>query len=267
LDWSVSKCIELQGDVVSLEAIALLRQLRPELEKHGGATARELMGWDARMAADSTAATLYSRFMLELEDAIGGDEAARLSLDRSPLGGEEVLRLLAGGLDESWWDDVSLPGRQSRSDILEGVLDRLDGEANAETWGEAHQVLFNHPLAWLPGVGSSIAAVWNRGPFAVGGDNVTVNAEYWDHQPFVVTAIPAMGFVTEVGNWDATVLGLPTGQSGRPWSKSYADQVEDWLQVEPAAFPFSRVAVEAAATARLHLVPVHARLPLSAVEQ
>ncbi len=267
-DWTVAKCLELQGDVVSLEAIAVLRQLRPELEEHGGAAARELMDWDARMAVESTAATLYSRFMLELEGAIGGDEAARLSLDRSPLGRAEILRLLAGGLDESWWDDVGLPGRQSRSDILVSVLDRLDGVAEAQAWGEVHQVLFTHPLAWLPGVGSSLAATWNRGPFAVGGDDVTVNAEYWNrHQPFRVTALPAMRFVSEVGNWDATVLGLPTGQSGRPWSGSYADQIEDWLRVEPAVFPFSRAAVEAEATARLHLIPEHARIPLSAVQR
>ena len=267
-DWTVAKCLELQGDVVSLEAIAVLRQLRPELEQHGGAAARELMDWDARMAVDSTPATLYSRFMLELEDAIGGDEAMRLSLDRSPLAREEILRLLAGGLDESWWDDVSLPGRQSRSDILAGVLARLDGEAEAQPWGEVHRVLFTHPLAWLPGVGRSLAAIWDRGPFAVGGDNVTVNAEYWNrHQPFAVTALPAMRFVTEVGNWDATVLGLPTGQSGRPWSGSYADQIGDWLDVEPAVFPFSRAAVEAQSTARLHLIPEHARVPLPAVQR
>ena len=266
--WTVAECLELQGDVVSLEAIAVLRQLRPELEKHGGASARKLMDWDARMAVDSTAATLYSRFMLEFGDAVGGDEAARLSLARSPLAREEVLRLLAGGLDESWWDDVSLPGRQSRGDILVGVLDRLDGEADAETWGGVHQILFTHPLAWLPGVGSSLAATWNRGPFAVGGDNVTVNAEYWNHhQPFAVTVLPAMRFVTEVGSWDATVLGLPTGQSGRPWSGSYADQIEDWQRVEPAVFPFSREAVEAAAVARLHLYPEHARIPLSVTKR
>ncbi len=267
-DWTVAKCLELQGDVVSLEAIAVLRQLRPELEEHGGAAARELMEWDARMAVDSRSATLYSRFMLELADAIGGDEAARLSLDRSPLAREEILRLLAGGVDESWWDDVSLPGRQSRSDILARVLDRLDREADAQTWGEVHQVMFTHPLAWLPGVGSSLAATWNRGPFAVGGDDVTIDAESWNrHQPFAVTAVSAMRFVTEVGDWDATVLGLPTGQSGRPWSGWYADQIGDWLRVEPAVFPFSRGAVEAKATARLRLIPEHARIPLSAVQQ
>ncbi len=262
--WTVEGCLELQGDVVSTEAIAVLKQLRPDLEKHNGRIARELMDWDARMTGDSVAATVYSSFMLELEDAVGGDEAKRLLLERTPLGREEILRLLAGGLDESWWDDVSRPGRQTQTDILTVLLDRLDSDAQIGRWGEFHQVLFSHPLAWIPGVGSWFATPWNRGPFAVGGGNVTVNGEYWDRRdPFGVTALPAMRFVTEVGNWDATVLGLPTGQSGRPWSGHYADQIESWLDVEPATFPFSREAVEAAAVARLHLSPEHARVPLS----
>jgi penicillin amidase len=74
-----------------------------------------------------------------------------------------------------------------------------------------------------------------------------------------------MRFVTEVGNWDATVLGLPTGQSGRPWSGFYADQIGSWLRGEAAAFPFSREAVEEAAIARLQLLPRYVDVPGSAV--
>ncbi len=266
--WTVAGCLELQGDVTSSQAIAVLKLLRPELEKHGGTVARDLMQWDGKMAAGSPAATRFSRFMLELEDAVGGDEARRLALGRNPLGREEIIRLLAGGIDEAWWDDVSRKGRQTRSDILEEVLDRLDGETDPRPWGEVHRVVFSHPLAWLPGPGSALAATWNRGPFPVGGDYATINAAYWNpRRPFQVTAVPAMRFVTEVGNWDATVLGLSTGQSGRPWSGFYSDQIGSWLRVEAAAFPFSRGAVEEAAIAKLHLAPRYVRIPGPAVER
>jgi penicillin amidase len=62
-----------------------------------------------------------------------------------------------------------------------------------------------------------------------------------------------MRMVTEVGSWDDTVLVVPAGQSGRPWSAHYADQLEPWLNVEPATLPFSAEAVDAAAKARLIL--------------
>jgi penicillin amidase len=101
-----------------------------------------------------------------------------------------------------------------------------------------------------------VANSWSRGPFAVGGDNVTVNATAWAFdQPFAVTSIPAMRFIADVGNLDGTVLELPLGESGRPWSPHYADQIESWRNVATDRFVFTREMVEAGAVATLELVP------------
>jgi penicillin amidase len=70
-----------------------------------------------------------------------------------------------------------------------------------------------------------------------------------------------MRFVADVGNWDDTVLVLSVGQSGRPWSRHYADQISSWMNVEAARFPFSRGAVDRAAAVRLELVPPPAGKP------
>ncbi len=255
-DWTVDSCVELQGDVMSGRATAILRLLRPDLEALGGPTAEEVMAWDARMMVDSSAALLFSKLMIELEQEIGADEAARDGLGRTPIGPEEVLLLLAGGLDENWWDDVRTAEKENRRQILDRVLERLDGLDEEEPWGEAHQVVFEHALAWIPKAGRLMGGSWGRGPFPVAGGNVTVNAQYWSRRrPFAVTAIPAMRFVADVGNWDETVLVLPVGESGRPWSSHYSDQIETWLDVGERRFVFSREAVEASAVARLELVP------------
>jgi penicillin amidase len=258
-DWTVAEFAKLQGDVVSGRAIAVLRQLRPEFEERNSPAAENLMAWDARMESDSSAATLFSAFMLALERAVGGDEALRDGLEWNPLGPERLLRLLAGGIDQSWWDDVGSSIEETRGEILDRVLEELDRMGPLERWGDAHQVVFNHPLDRLPSVGKLVSDSWSRGPFAVAGDNVTVNAMYWSRRrPFAVTSIPAMRFVTDVGNWDDTILVLPIGQSGRPWSRHYSDQISSWLNVEPARFPFSREAVDGATEARLELVPAPA---------
>ena len=255
-NWTVDSFSSLQGDVVSGRAIATLKLLRPDFEEQKGMTAEQLMAWDATMRAVSTAATLYSSFMLELEAAVGGDEAKRDGLEWNPLGPEQLLRLLAGGLDESWWDNVGESGDQTRTEILGRVLAELDRRGPQKSWGEVHQVDFDHPLTRLSYVRTVVADSWSRGPYAVGGGNTTINAHYWSEQnPFAVTAIPAMRFVADVGNWDDTVLVLPVGQSGRPWSRHYSDQISSWLNVEAVRFPFSRDAVEAAARARLELIP------------
>ena len=256
-DWTVDAMIELQGDMVSGRAIALLKQLWPDLEGHGGPTARTLMEWDGKMEAGSLAAHLFARLMIEMVEAIGGDEGELNGLPGSPLGPEEILRLLAGGLDDAWWSDVRDPGDTTRSEVVARVLDRIDALAIEEPWGAVHEALFDHPLAKAPGIGRLFASSWSRGPFPVGGDNVTVNAEYWcGRDPFTIIAAPALRFVADVGNWDETVLVLPVGESGRPWSPHYADQIEAWLKVKALRLPFSREAVEAAAAARLELVPV-----------
>jgi penicillin amidase len=255
-DWTVDDFAELQADVVSGRAIAVLRQLRPELEQRQGLSAEELMAWDARMEVGSTAATLFSSFMLELEGAVADDEAQRDGLGWNPLGPERLLRLLAGGLDESWWNDVGAAGQQTRAEILDRVLADLDEAGPQKGWGDVHQVAFDHPLARLPFVGERASASWSRGPFAVAGDGVTVNAQAWNgRRPFAVTSMPAMRFVADVGNWDDTILVLPVGQSGRPWSRHYSDQISSWMGVGTERFPFSRGAVDRAAAARLELLP------------
>jgi penicillin amidase len=258
-DWTVDDFAELQGDVVSGRAIAVLRQLRPELEGRQGTTAGKLMAWDARMDVGSSAATLFSTFMIELERAIADDEAQRDGLDWSPLGPERLLRLLAGGIDESWWNDIGKAGVQTRAEILDRVLVNLDRRGPQKSWGRVHQVAFDHPLTRLPFIGKLASDSWSRGPFAVAGDNVTINAEYWSRRrPFAVTSIPAMRFVADVGNWDDTVLVLPVGQSGRPWSRHYSDQISSWMNVEADRFPFSREAVDRAAAVKIELVPAQA---------
>ena len=148
----------------------------------------------------------------------------------------------------------AVPGNQTRTDILDRVLSDLDGRGPQKSWGEVHQVTFDHPLTRLSFVRKLAADSWSRGPFAVGGGNATINGNYWsERHPFAVTAIPAMRFVADVGNWDDTVLVLPVGQSGRPWSRHYSNQISSWLNVEAVRFPFSREAVDAAATVRIEL--------------
>jgi penicillin amidase len=59
-----------------------------------------------------------------------------------------------------------------------------------------------------------------------------------------------------VGNWDESVAVMPLGQSGRPWSSHYADQLQLWRSGGVYSVPFSDAAVEASAEARMTLRPV-----------
>jgi len=255
-DWDVPSCMGLQGDLLSESAVGLLTLLGPDLERHGGRTAEILLRWDARVTADSVAPHVAARLALDLESAVGDDEAFEAGLDHTAFGNVELQRLLAGGMNEAWWDDVRTLEHETRATVIASVLDHLDERPVTRTWGEVHRVAFRHPLAATPLIGRLIDRVWSRGPFAVGGDGTTVDAQYWSlRRPFGVTAIPSLRFVVEVGDWDRAVMVLPTGQSGHPWSPFYDDQLGAWLRVQPILLPFSRGAVERAARSRLLLRP------------
>jgi penicillin amidase len=255
--WDVAGCLELQGDVVSGLALAALKQLWPDLSKHGGVTAGRLLEWDGRMDSEAREPHQFARLMLELAREIGDDEAIRDGVGATPIDATAILRLLAGGLDESWWDDVRTTQIEDRQKIVQRVLNRLDAERLDSAWGDVHTAEFAHAFLGVPTIGRLIGRSWSRGPFALQGDSVTVNASYWQKgSPFAVMAIPTARFVADVGNWDDSVLVLPPGQSGRPWSAHYADQIRPWLEVTGLSFPYTESAVEEQTVARVTLVPV-----------
>jgi penicillin G amidase len=256
-DWDVAGCLELQGDIVSGLALAALKQLWPDLEAHGGVTASRLLAWDGRMSAGAREPRDFARLMLRLGREIGDDEAFRDGLGHTPIDSTAILRLLAGGLDESWWDDVRTARSEDRQTILRRVLNGLDAERLDPVWGDVHQVEFSHPFVDFPLIGRLVGRSWSRGPFPMAGDSATVNASYWQTRaPFAVIAIPTARFVADVGNWDDSVLVLPPGQSGRPWSSHYEDQIRPWLELGRVSFPYSESAVEEETTARVTLIPL-----------
>jgi acyl-homoserine lactone acylase PvdQ len=63
-----------------------------------------------------------------------------------------------------------------------------------------------------------------------------------------------MRLVVDLADLDRTTLNLTTGQSGQHSSPHYADQVQDWVNVTPHAFPFSENAVAADAADVLVMV-------------
>jgi penicillin amidase len=255
-DWSVAASLRFQSDVVSDRAITLLKLLRDDLVGHGGRAAETLLAWNGRMDANEVGPHVFSRLMIELGAAVRSGESSTNGEWTVGIGSEALLRLLAGGMSDDWWDDPGTAEVETRDSVIDGVLDRLDRLPAFTTWGQAHQVRFRHSLTDLPMVGALLARSFNRGPFSSAGDNVTVAATSWSRQrPYEVAAMPAVRMVFDVGSWDDTVAVMPLGQSGRPWSSHYADQLQLWRSGGAFRLPFSESAVEGATEATMALRP------------
>ena len=67
--------------------------------------------------------------------------------------------------------------------------------------------------------------------------------------------VPSWRVVYDLSDLDASSGVLPTGQSGNPASPHWNDQTEMWAAGGLRRLPFTRAAVEAAATDRLALIP------------
>jgi penicillin amidase len=252
-DWDVEGCVRLQLDEGNGQAVAMLGLLRPTLAELDTEPARRLLGWDGTMSAGSREALLWAEFQRELGKRVGGDEADSFGLARTPVGGAELLRLLAGGLDPRWWDDVATEAIEDAREIVAEALAAAAARAGDATWGERHRLTFRHALGRIPILGGVV----NRGPFGVGGAGQTVNATWHPTQgdAFPVTGLPSLRFVADLADWDRSVFTLPLGQSGHPFARHADDQTQDWLAGRMHAMPWSRPAVDAATVSRVRLVP------------
>jgi penicillin G amidase len=239
---TVADMAALHRDVVSLPARRIARLLGDWAP---------LAGWDGQMTADSTAAAAYSVLRREL---------GLLVLERSGLAdvtGHRWNRLLPGVRAESriWWvagdhleaGDESLLGGWTWRQALTEALRRAEQNWHGEPWGELHATGQRHPLG---------QAGLDPPSVPYGGDMDTVQASAY--VPFeglrTVTGSVAR-YAFDLGDWDQSAWVVPLGAAGEPGSQHAFDQQEAWRAGRLLAAPYSRRAVESAATEQLTLLP------------
>jgi penicillin amidase len=243
-DHTVDTCRAIQSDTVSLAARALLPRIAL-----GDARAQELFrGWDHDLAADSAAAALWEVLVDELaRRVVGGEEAlvAEYLTDRELF----RCRALPALLDEGALSQEQL------DDALEAAWDRcvdaMGPDPASWRWGDIHRARFVHTLGRMPGLEPLFVAA----ELALGGDEQTVNnAGFEGDGPFDVYVVPSWRAVYDLSNLDDSKGILPTGQSGNPASSHWNDQADMWVAGALRPLPFTRAAVEAAATGLLTIV-------------
>jgi penicillin amidase len=134
--------------------------------------------------------------------------------------------------------------RACYGDARQVLTRNLGADESKWKWGEMVKVRFPHPLAAAPLIGLQFTIP----PFpqnGVGSLGPTVN----------VGSSVSMRFIADPADWDKTQHGITLGESGVPSSPHWKDQLDDWRNVTPRAFPFTKAAVEAATKETLILDP------------
>jgi penicillin amidase len=256
--FTVNDFIRLQEDVVSLpaqELVRLLELFQFETDPMRSA-ARLLREWDGALTVGSSPAALYEMWVYKLAGAV---LRPRMPEDLWPVYCEyyslEALVRLLKSPDRRFGPDP-VPGRDQvlKKCLITAMMElstRYGPDMRNWRWGQMHTVTFAHPLA-----DRKTAAFWNRGPYPRGGDGHTVNNTSDPLRAnWAQTGGASYRQILDVSNWDHSVAINVPGQSGQPGSPHYDDLIPLWNTGVCHPLPYSRPAVEAAATARLTLLP------------
>jgi penicillin amidase len=248
----------IQGDTYSIPGHLFAREVvRTALESDappaGGdkwrETLRLLDGWDGRVNADSRpaalAATMRSAFSRRIFTAALGADLAK---EYDWANDDTLIDRLIKEQPHEWlpkeFRNYAALLRACHEDARSTLTERLGADESQWTWGGYTQARFPHPLASAPLIGQRFLIP----PFPQNGSGagiVTVN----------VGRAVSMRLIADAKDWDKTEQGIALGQSGDPSSPHWKDQLEDWRNVTPRVFPFTKESVALATRETLVLTP------------
>ncbi|MFJ8267110.1 penicillin acylase family protein [Peribacillus asahii] len=149
----------------------------------------------------------------------GGRKQAEDQLLRRALNGEPGPWIEeAGGLERVLMNSLQTTLKE---------IEKMQGDNVAKwSWGDYHQVRFNHPLSSV----SPLQYLFNSdGSIPVGGSSVTVKAASYLNDG-TVNHGGSWRFVIDLKNISESYHTVGPGQSGHVKSKWYHDQADDWVE-------------------------------------
>lgn len=221
-----------------------------------------LAGWDAQNDPASPAAAYANA----LWDELAQDLFSRRD-DPAPLGGQGRLFVIVDRLLDDptspWWTNETV-GVSSRDEMLAhaatAAYERLAGlqgdNPDAWNWGSLHAITLTNDTFGTSGI-APIEALFNRGPFPVGGGSSVVDATGWalGSGSFATTTVPSMRMTIDLSDFDASRWNHLTGTSGHAFHPNYIDQFEAWQQQRQTPWAFSPEKIEQTAVDTLVLTP------------
>jgi penicillin G amidase len=240
---------KIQGDVHSIGGKTFAQQAAKSLRGAGFQPASfisDLETWDGMMSADSRMAVIVSQMRFAFRQRI---VSAALGPDLAKIYGwpeADILidRLIAEQPREWLPKEFATYAdlfKASYEDARQALTKSLGEDETKWSWGAQTKARFTHPLAAAPLIGAQFVIA----PFPQNGSGGTVN----------VGAAVSMRFIADLSDWNKSQHGIPLGQSGLPNTPHWKDQLDDWRNVTPKAFPFTKVAIEGATKQSVVLTP------------
>ncbi len=196
-----------------------------------------LESWDGQMTPESVSAAVFEVWQWNLIRDIFEDEMGEVLFRRFATLQNFYLRIYFQIMSKNnslWFDNIKTAGIienrqdmiiQSFRETLEFLKRRLGREMYRWEWGALHQLNLEHSLGSV----LLLRPVFNVGPFAMGGNPLSVNvATYAYDSDFQMKVGPSMRFIMDWSKPGEYLSILPGGESGNPFSEYYSNQTSAW---------------------------------------
>ena len=246
----------LQNDVLSLPARALVGVLRQAAGDSPDTATKLLLNWDFSVTRQSAAAALYELWLGNLNTAVLhqiAPESTWKILGDLPLA--QLVKVLSNPTVTSFGSNPEAQRKRIMLAALKSAaeqLAKLEGlDMTKWSWGQLHVVRFQHSLDQVAGA----AALTDLGPAPRPGDDETVDATGYEPGNFAQVEGASYREVLDTSEWDkSTAINVP-GQSGQPGSAHQSDLLPLWLEGRYFPLAYSKAAVEKVARDVLVLQP------------
>lgn len=257
------------GDRFAMDVAPLmLKQATPQDERAKLAV-RLLQAWDMRMTGARAEPLIYAGWMRAFVKALAADELGdvfdRVWSDRPDF----VMAVLEGHpVAASFCDDVKTKETEGCGAILSRSLSAAIGDLSGTyggdiekwRWDRAHQATFSHtPFGFVPGLRELFGL---REPMDGGVFTIQRAAyRFSNREPFAAVHGSGYRAVYDLGDPNASIYMIATGQSGNIYSPYYGNLAPRWARGEYLKMSTDGAEIEANAAATLILQPSESARP------
>ena len=197
-----------------------------------------LRGWDGQMDQERAEPLIVHLTFQHLRRAIADRAAPGSGANYDPVLSYAIVERLLRERPAGWFSDYGGLLVQSFADAIEEGQRLQGADPKRWKWGKYMYLAVNHPIGGrLRWVGS----FFDIGPAPMSGDSTTVKQT-------TLRLGPSERMDASLGNWDASLLNLPVGESGHAASSHYKDEWGAYYDGKSFPMQFKNVDVKSTVT-------------------
>jgi penicillin amidase len=257
-DWTKEEVATMSLDLTSISAPIIASNFIKSLNTSGLTPSHKkaisiLKKWKGNFEKQEVGPVIYNRFVYEFQKNTFADEMGKgfNQFANTPLI-EKVLPLQAAKKHSVWWDNIRTKNlienkeeivMQSFKNAFSFLENQLGANVDNWTWDRVISVEYNHAVGEV----AVLRKFFNVGPFSTNGGDQVINNQIYDLDStgiYKVKAGPSTRRIIDFSDVENSLAIVPTGQSGRVFSKHYKDQAQKYLNGQFVKMKLNTIEIE-----------------------